>query len=134
MGSNLTPSDVQSTPRGPALLVYYGPAFLQGLGNDSPRQRLALLAEIYRGSRELWPLHVAHVSTSVIIRIDTIKGLACKEIDHEMKSGKVWVLVKHNDLEAFVELSSTSKLNKFIANHKAVHVLDFSPEGEGDRE
>merc|ERR1711976_790743 len=64
--SHLTPPDVQSRPMGPALLVYYGPAFLQGLGNDSPSQRLALLAEIYRGARELWPLQIAHVSTSVI--------------------------------------------------------------------
>jgi len=110
---------------GPALLIYYGPAFLQGLGNDSPVKRLSVLAEIYRSARELWPLSITQVATTVIVRIDTIKSLSIQEIVDFLKKG-VWVLVKHNDVEAFVEHSSTKKLNKFISNGQALHVLDMS--------
>mmetsp|Transcript_162549 Transcript_162549/g.296772 ORF Transcript_162549/g.296772 Transcript_162549/m.296772 type:complete len:164 (+) Transcript_162549:3-494(+) len=123
--ANLTPKEVQAELMGPALLIYYGPAFLQGLGNDSPVKRLSVLAEIYRSARELWPLSITQVATTVIVRIDTIKSLSIQEIVDFLKKG-VWVLVKHNDVEAFVEHSSTKKLNKFISNGQALHVLDMS--------
>jgi hypothetical protein len=123
--SNLTPADVQSNPMGPALLIYYGPAFLQAMSNDNPCKRLQVLAEVYRAARELWPLKVAQVGTSVTVRIDTIKALSTADILDAMKHGKVWVMVKHNELEAFVEHSSTSKLNKFISYGQVLHVLDL---------
>jgi len=128
---NLTPSDVWENSMGPALLIYYGPAFLQSLGADNPASRLAVLAEVYRGARELWPLKVSSVGISVVVRVDTIKGLSNKEIAEAMNHGKVWVMVKHNELEAFVELSSMSKLNKFIVNQQPIHVLEFETLLEG---
>mmetsp|Transcript_68025 Transcript_68025/g.106354 ORF Transcript_68025/g.106354 Transcript_68025/m.106354 type:complete len:951 (+) Transcript_68025:74-2926(+) len=124
--SDLTPADVQTNPMGPALLIYYGPAFLQSLGSDNAAKRLSVLAEVYRAARELWPLKLAQVAQCVTVRIDTIKGLSTSDIFETMKGGNAWVMVKHNEVEAFVEHSSTAKLNKFIAKGQAVHVLDLS--------
>jgi hypothetical protein len=127
--SNLCPAAVNESPGGPALLIYYGPAFLQSLGNDDPVKRLAILAEVYRCGRELWNLSPAQAGQSVIIRVDTIKTLSVEEIHETVQSGKVWVLVKHNDSEAFVESSSLRKLNTFITNRHDVQVLDFVASG-----
>lgn len=123
--ADLIPADLQNEPMGPALLIYYGPAFLQSLGSDNACKRLIVLAEVYRAARSLWPLKVAQVGTTVTVRIDTIKTLSTSDILDAMKHGKVWVMVKHNELEAFVEHSSTTKLNKFISNGQALHVLDL---------
>jgi len=41
---------------GPAILVYYSPAFVRILTPDHGEAALRLLAEIYRCSRKLWPL------------------------------------------------------------------------------
>ena len=41
---------------GPAILVYYSPAFLRTLAPQCTLEALQLLAEVYRRSRELWPL------------------------------------------------------------------------------
>ena len=41
--------------------------------------------------------------------------MCCHDIVDAMRHGKVWVLVKHSEVEAFVELSSTSKLNKYVS-------------------
>jgi hypothetical protein len=127
--ASLTPDDIQQEPMGPALLIYYGPAFLQSLGGDSACKRLSVLAEVYRAARSLWPLTIAQVGTTVTVRIDTIKSLSTADILDAMKHGKVWVMVKHNELEAFVEHSSTTKLNKFISNGQALHVLDLPQSG-----
>lgn len=41
---------------GPAILVYYSPAFVRILTPDHGEAALRLLAEVYRCSRKLWPL------------------------------------------------------------------------------
>jgi hypothetical protein len=128
--SHLVPAAVNESPLGPGLLIYYGPAFLQSLGNDDPVKRLAILAEVYRCARELWPPTLAKVDVSVTIRVDTIKTLTSCEILDVTHQGKVWLLVKHNESEAFVESSSITKLNTFITGSKRdVQVLDFSSGG-----
>mmetsp|Transcript_16919 Transcript_16919/g.31578 ORF Transcript_16919/g.31578 Transcript_16919/m.31578 type:complete len:971 (-) Transcript_16919:71-2983(-) len=124
-GSHICPIAAHTNPVGPALLIYYGPAFLQNLGNDDAVRRLSILAEVYRCARELWPASVAQVGSSVTVRVDTIKALRISELQTTMKSGDVWLLVRHNDSEAFIECSSKKKLNKFIANHQAVQILDI---------
>jgi len=111
---------------GPGLLIYYGPAFLQALGNDNPVMRLQILAEIYRGGRELYPTTVAAVGQTVTIRIDTVKSLSVTDIMDVGKQGKnCWIMIKQNELEAVIELSSTSKLNKYIASKQSLVILDF---------
>jgi len=111
----LVPKESYETLEGPAFLIYYGPAFLQNLGNDIPAKRLALLSEVYRCARELWPAQVALAATNVTIRIDMIKALSFDQILEACAKGDVWMMVKHNDSEAFIERSSNKKLNKMIA-------------------
>mmetsp|Transcript_49762 Transcript_49762/g.160863 ORF Transcript_49762/g.160863 Transcript_49762/m.160863 type:complete len:211 (+) Transcript_49762:2-634(+) len=124
--AELVPKDVISRQEGPAFLVYYGPAFLQNLGNDSAVRRLSVLAEIYRCSREMWPAAVAKVASNVTIRIDVIKALSITDMQDANLQGDVWMLVKHNESEAFIERSTKKKLNKMIANNSVFQVLDLS--------
>jgi len=125
----LCPSQVREQPGGPAFLVYYGPALLQNLGSDSPARRLSLLAEIYRSARSLWPASVCKTATTVTIRIDTIKALSLDEMHKSVLQGDMWLMVKHNETEAFIELSSRKKFNKFVANHYSVQILDIHGNG-----
>jgi len=111
---------------GPAFLVYYGPAYLQNLGSDSATKRLGVLAELYRCARELWPASIAKVSTNVTVRIDMIKSLNVADMKEATTKGDVWTLVKHNDSEAFVERSSTTKLNTMVAAGQQFQVLDLA--------
>mmetsp|Transcript_92809 Transcript_92809/g.267996 ORF Transcript_92809/g.267996 Transcript_92809/m.267996 type:complete len:1023 (+) Transcript_92809:123-3191(+) len=122
--AELSPSEAGQ--EGPAFLIYYGPAFLQGLGTDVPGARLGVLAEIFRAAREMWPACIAKVSTNVTIRIDMLKALSVPSILEFAQKGDLWVLMKHNDLEAFVERSSKKKLNRMISGGQAFQVLDFS--------
>lgn len=124
--SDLIPKDVRDHPKGPAFLIYYGPAFLQNLGNDQAVFRLSVLAEVYRCARQLWPASIAKVASSVTVRIDTIKALSTNDLLQVIKQGDLWLLVKHNDSEAFIERSSKKKLNKFIANGQSIQILDLS--------
>jgi len=123
--SQLMPKDSASRLEGPAFLVYYGPAFLQNLGNDSAIKRLSVLAEIYRSSRELWPSSVSKVGNNVTIRIDMIKALSISDMQEAAVKGDVWMLVKHNETEAFVERGSRRKLNKMVAKQQKFQVLDL---------
>eukprot|EP00439_Symbiodinium_sp_Y106_P078105 s377_g16.t3 len=66
------PSSVRARLAGPAFLVYYGPAFLQRMHNDSPLRRLEILAEIYRRARKLWPATNDQAGSFVTLRIDAI--------------------------------------------------------------
>merc|ERR1719162_2933881 len=45
-----------SSGKGPAILVYYGPALLQKAGKKDPKACLMVLAEVYRQARTMWPL------------------------------------------------------------------------------
>ena len=66
------PASVRDRLAGPAFLVYYGPAFLQRMNNDSPVRRLEILAEIYRRARKLWPAASDQAGNFVTLRIDAI--------------------------------------------------------------
>jgi len=124
--ANVVPRDASSRLEGPAFLVYYGPAFLQNMGNDEAVKRLSVLAEIYRSARELWPAEVAKAATNVTVRIDMIKSLSVCDMQEANSKGDSWLLVKHNESEAFVERSTKRKLNKMIASSQHFQVLDLS--------
>jgi len=124
--ADVVPAEVRASPVGPAFLIYYGPAFLQSLGNDLGVKRLALLAEVYRCARLLWPAATNKTGTTVIVRIDMIKALSSTEIQQVMKDGDMWLMVKHNDSEAFIERSSKKKLNKMIMSSQPVQILDLT--------
>merc|ERR1712151_592105 len=106
------PNKARENPIGPAFLIYYGPAFLQNLGSDRAALKVGLLAEISRCARVLWPAEASKVAASVTVRIDTIKSLSVTDMHDATVKGEVWLLVKHNEAEAFVERSSQRKLNK----------------------
>jgi len=115
----------QNDRKGPGLLIYYGPAFLQALGSDDPCERLKILAEMYRAARELWPANTAAVGQTVIIRIDTVKSLSVDEIVSMWRNDLTWIMIKQNNLEAVIESSSTRKLNKYIASQQQLVVMQF---------
>jgi len=123
---DLVPKEVRVTPMGPAFLIYYGPAFLQTLGNERGVLKLSALAEVYRCARAVWPLSVAKVAATVIIRVDTIKGLSAAQMMEVTQKGEAWLLVKHNESEGFIERSSQRKLNKLIASGQSMQILDLS--------
>lgn len=112
---------------GPALLVYYGPAYLQGLGTDRAAGRLCVLAEVYRRARALWPPRPDEASHSVIVRIDNIKALSLRDLrDAAAVSGDVWVLVRHNDQEAAVERSTRERLGALETGDERYRILDLA--------
>jgi len=89
-------------------------------------KRLSVLAEIYRCARELWPLDIKQVGQNVTIRIDMIKSLSTQLMLEVLATGDLWLMVKHNKSEAFIERSPTKKLNKLITNTSMVQVMDPS--------
>uniref|UniRef100_A0A7S4Q6U3 Uncharacterized protein n=1 Tax=Alexandrium monilatum TaxID=311494 RepID=A0A7S4Q6U3_9DINO len=124
--ADLIPKEVSEHPHGPAFLIYYGPAFFQNLGNDRAVRRLSVMAEVYRCARALWPASITKVACSVIVRIDTIKTLSTDDLLQVVAEDDLWLLVKHNDSEAFIERSSKKKLNKFISNGQSIQIIDLS--------
>uniref|UniRef100_A0A7S3T372 Uncharacterized protein n=2 Tax=Emiliania huxleyi TaxID=2903 RepID=A0A7S3T372_EMIHU len=72
-------ASAQKRPGGPAILVYYSPQLVRSLTPDSASQALAILAEVYRRSRKLWPLtpleRLDDDARTVTVRIDQIKEL-----------------------------------------------------------
>jgi len=110
--SDMDGTELKTSPRisdepikakgGPAILVYYSPAFLRTLTPDEALPALSLLAEIYRRARQLWPPK-SNATGSVTVRIDQVKELKLSEIQHAYSFGDTWVLTRRNDLEAVLE-------------------------------
>jgi len=131
--ADMCPKEARESPHGPAFLIYYGPAFLQNMGNDSPAAKVRMLAEIYRRARVLWPAQAEKVAQSVTIRIDCIKEISVADMRKAALGGDKWVIAKRNETEAFVERSSQRKLNKMIKARQKVQILDVSrTEGDPD--
>lgn len=94
--------------KGPAILVYYGPALMQHIGKKEPRGALMLLAEIYRKTRELWPATEAMANDSVIVRIHAVKQLEFSQVLRP-PCGQAWVVCKLSSKDAVVKLSRVSE-------------------------
>lgn len=124
--SEFAPQEARMDLKGPALLVYYGPAFLQALGKDPPLKRLRVLAEVYRCGRTLYPATREQQERHVSIRVDTIKSMSLVSMVEATKLGKVWVVAKHNENEAFVELSTLLEANSSIVARRSVQFLDVN--------
>eukprot|EP00401_Gymnodinium_catenatum_P024772 CAMPEP_0117580604 /NCGR_PEP_ID=MMETSP0784-20121206/65310_1 /TAXON_ID=39447 /ORGANISM="" /LENGTH=888 /DNA_ID=CAMNT_0005380715 /DNA_START=29 /DNA_END=2696 /DNA_ORIENTATION=- len=120
---SLVPLEVVEKLQGPALLMYYSPAFLQNLGNDQAAEKLRVLAEVCRCAREFWPLSVAKAGTTVIVRMDTIKNLTLRDIGNTQANGELWIMVKHSESEAFIEKASPKRLNIMIRAAQPVQLL-----------
>jgi len=114
-----------SAPGGPALLIYYSPAFIRTLCPESAPEALHMLAEVYRRSRLLWPLSEAAASQTVTVRIDQIKELSAESIRAVYATGESWLLTKRNDLEAVVEKHPLDSASDLLKAGVCVEVLRF---------
>jgi len=101
--------------RGPALLLYYGPAFLQKAGLLDPFGALGILAEVLRQARSLWPLQASAGAETVTIRIDTLKAETVTTCRNP-PDGQVFVLDKSSSRSASV---SRIKFRDFKASFDA---------------
>lgn len=89
---------------GPAILLYYGPAFLQQCGASEPRLALAILSEVYRAARGLFPIARREdaINSCVTVRIDQLKGCSAEEL-LGMAADERWVLVRVSSVSAALE-------------------------------
>jgi hypothetical protein len=109
--------------KGPAILVYYGPALMQKAGKKDPKGALAVLAEVYRATRKLFPLTGDMASSFVTVRVDTLKELEVTSI-RQPEPGLMFVVVKTSAVDANVRLLSLADV-KDLKEDAAHEVLDF---------
>ncbi|CAK0798680.1 unnamed protein product [Prorocentrum cordatum] len=109
--------------KGPAILVYYAPALMQKAGKEDPGRALALLAEVFRQARALWPLEERARSWWVSVRVDQLKELSLEGVEHP-GGGKVWTVAKLTSREGAVQLVSQCETSKadWAASHRIMNV------------
>jgi len=95
--------------RGPAILVYYGPALLQRVGKQNPHVALKVLAEVFRQARVLWPFSQSAAGEFVIVRIDTLKEQDVHVLS-QTDSDHIWVLGKTSDHDGAVRHVAISEM------------------------
>jgi hypothetical protein len=115
---------------GPAILVYYSPAFVRALASaDKPVSALRLLAEVYRRARVLWPLEpydaTSNDRNSVTVRVDQIKGLTLEQIHNVYATGNSWLVYKRNEQEAIVECHTIDFMADLLQQGTRCAVLKF---------
>mmetsp|Transcript_49148 Transcript_49148/g.114944 ORF Transcript_49148/g.114944 Transcript_49148/m.114944 type:complete len:879 (+) Transcript_49148:43-2679(+) len=110
---------------GPAFLLYYAPAFLQKSGKDDPVGALEILNTVCKAGRALWPLGEVWGDVTVSLRMDTLKEQPLSELRSQQSDDKVWLLVRHNDSEGFVERHSSSYLKDPVNHTRAYQILDI---------
>jgi len=114
--------------QGPAFLVYYSPAFLRTCVGDHPKEALAVLSEIYRGGRSLFPLCDAASAECVTLYIDRLKAISVPQIVKLYENGRCWLLVKQNEKEAVVQEHALADLCAVIRDTQtACCVLNLWP-------
>lgn len=114
--------------KGPALLIYYGPALMQNAGKENPHLAMRVLAEVFRQARALWPLQSEHANETMTVRIDALKVLTLSVI-FSRDAESVWVLTKLSHKEAAVQLLPLSKvketdwsMTRTLAFHEEEHI------------
>lgn len=95
--------------KGPAILVYYGPALLQKLGSRFPRLALRVLAEVYRVARELWPLTVEAADENVFVYIDALKEMEAFSLVR-LPRRSCFLMVRNSHKDGLVKLDTLSAL------------------------
>jgi len=113
--------DTVQACKGPAFLVYYGPALLNKNAKMDSRGVLEVLAEVFRRARDLWPLQEAAQDQFVTLRVDAIKDLDLQNIKTVL-AGSCWTLEKTSSVDAVVSKMSLIGLQTFPNTRK---VLDF---------
>jgi hypothetical protein len=95
--------------KGPAFLIYYGPALMQRAGRQDPTKAMNILAEVFRQARSIWPLTPKQVNETVTVRIDGLKELDVGELQKE--TSNVWVLAKQSTNYAVVQSMPVSSMS-----------------------
>lgn len=108
---------------GPAILVYYAPAFMSKASKTDPASGLTILADIFRQARSLFPSSAARAGDSVIVRIDMLKDLDIRTIRESNTAGEVWVLGKTSNKDAQVRRVNLVKHHKDGLNWSTSRVL-----------
>jgi hypothetical protein len=93
-------SKMRCAPAGPAILIYYAPAFMQKAGAVDPLGTMTLLADIFRQARIFFPLQTSQTNETVTIRIDTLKDLQVPAIH---APGEMWLLQRTSSQDAQVQ-------------------------------
>lgn len=123
-GYQREPLATGAVARGPAILIYYSPALMQKAGSKDPRGAMAILAELFRQARELWPLVVEEVGRTVVVRIDALKELEVPGI-MQPEAGFSHVLQRTTNQDAFVKLLPASSFKQLDwSQHQ---ILCFNP-------
>jgi len=84
---------------GPAILVYYSPAFMRQMLQHDPVLALSALAEIYRTARMLWPLTRGEESVSKTVLIGSLTKLRPIQLTRPTAN---WRLLQENERTAVV--------------------------------
>jgi len=92
-------------PGGPAFLVYYAPALLQKNCGTDAVGALAVLADVLRQARALWPLKRSSGNMTVTVRIDVLKELTVHELQNP-QPGSYWSLKRLSDIDGMVQKAS----------------------------
>jgi hypothetical protein len=111
-------------PGGPAILVYYGPALMQKAGAIDPKGAMAVLADVLRKGRTLFPLSAGNDGETVTIRIDALKNLLVKEIFSPQGVGDIWLLKKTSEVDA--QVVKGNYLSDGLPNHHVDGLLLFT--------
>jgi len=108
---------------GPAILVYYAPALMQKAGKQNPAAAMKVLAEVFRQTRQMWPIQEAESMCYVIVRIETLKE---KDINALLKfdSSSMWVIQRASDHDGAVKQIPISSLG--TVNWRLTVVLNFA--------
>jgi len=94
-------TDALADMRGPAILIYYGPAFLQKAGLLDPLGAMQVLAELLRQARAMWPLKTTLAGVTITLRIDALKAETV-QVCRQPPLDEVWVLEKVSERSASV--------------------------------
>jgi hypothetical protein len=107
---------------GPAILVYYSPAFLRNMLQQDALLALHALAEIYRAARTIWPLAESGgvVSTTKTVLIGSLTKRRAKQLTGSSK----WKLIQTGEQSATVDEEETSAL---------LHTTLFEPPASDER-
>jgi hypothetical protein len=115
-----------SQVQGPAFLIYYSPAFLRNWAPVHAKEALMILAEVYRRSRELWPLTPTSGNAhAVTIRIDQLKELKLSSILSVFSEGDAWAITRKNDNEGVVERDNLASITARAQDGTPCVVLKF---------
>lgn len=118
-----TSLDSRTVGKGPAILVYYGPAFLQKNHRTDPKISLQILAEIFRQARDFWPLCAEEGDKTVVVRIDAFKDLSVESI-LTPASGYSYILAKTSGQDAAIRLMPISSFKRLDWSENSI--LSFS--------